>query len=277
MGDTLTAGDAQPLAGLRIVVTRAEEQSRELVSLLRAAGATVLPLPAIEFAEPEDCAPLDAAIRSLASFDWLLFTSANAARFFAARCRSLGIDPAKPSDSRISFRVGVVGPATSEAATAEGFAINFTAAEFRGETLARELSPHVNGKRVLLPRSNRASNELPAALRASGAQVTDVIAYRTVDVPIESVSPEAFEAVHSGNAGVICFFSPSAFHSVESRVGREILRRTPLAAIGPVTAAAIRAAGFEVAVESSEATTKSFVAALSERFAANVSRGVRIR
>lgn len=275
MGETLAAGDAPALAGLRIVVTRAAKQSRELIARLQAAGAKVLLLPAIEFADPENCAPLDTAIFALGSFDWLLFTSANAVRFFAQRFRALQIDFELLGSGGNRVRVAAVGPATAEAAAAEGFAVNFVATEFRGAALARELSSQINGKRVLLPRSDRAADELPAALRAAGAEVTDVIAYRTVDVPLENVSPEAFDAVRSGNADVICFFSPSAFRSIESRVGLEALRRASLAAIGPVTAAVIRAAGFEVAIESREATTKTFVDALSERFAAKVSRGVR--
>jgi uroporphyrinogen-III synthase len=275
MGEILAAGDAQPLAGLRVVITRAAKQSRELIARLKGAGAAVLFLPAIEFAEPENRAPLDAAIFALGSFDWLLFTSANAVRFFAKRRRELGLDPEALRKSGKSVRVAAVGPATAEEARIDGIAVTVVAAEFRGDALARELSAQINGKRVLLPRSDRAADELPEALRAAGAEVTDVIAYRTVDVSLETVSPEALEAVRSGNADVICFFSPSAFRSIEARVGRVALRRASLAAIGPVTAAAICEAGLEVAIESREATTKSFVDALSERFAAKVSRGVR--
>jgi len=269
------AGDARLLQGLRIVVTRAAEQSRELVKRLQAEGARVLLMPAIAFAEPNNCAPLDAAIFGLANFDWLFFTSANAVRFFAKRCRKLGIDPVTQRGDGKALKVAAVGPATEDAARRYGIAVDFTASEFRGEALASELGVDITGRRVLLPRSNRATGDLPAALRSSSAAVTEVIAYRTIDIPLESVSSEAVDAVVSGSADVICFFSPSAFHSINARIGREVLQRLSLAAIGPVTAATIRAAGLEVAVESREPTTKVLVAALSERFAVKDSRGVR--
>ena len=78
-----------PLQGKRVVVTRAIEQSRDLVARLESMGATVLLFPAVSFSEPSDTAELDRAIHSLGAFDWILFTSANAAHFFARRCRKL--------------------------------------------------------------------------------------------------------------------------------------------------------------------------------------------
>ncbi len=78
------------LAGRRIVVTRAPEQSQELLDRLRDAGAEALSLPLVRFLEPEDAAALDGAIGALDEFDWLVLTSANVVRFFLARCRKTG-------------------------------------------------------------------------------------------------------------------------------------------------------------------------------------------
>ena len=50
---------------------------------------------------------------------------------------------------------------------------------FNGAALAAELAPQLPGRRVLLPRSDRAEDDLPAALRVAGADVTEVVAYRT--------------------------------------------------------------------------------------------------
>lgn len=269
-------GDTRPLANVRIVVTRAEEQSWELVALLRDRGATVLALPAIEFADPEDSAPIDAAIHSLQEFQWLIFTSRNAVRFFVKRCRLISVNLMELIAGGKFPKVAAIGLATAKSAGIERIPVEIMAKESRGVALSKELAAEVKGQRVLLPRSNRASEDLPRALRAAGAEVTDVIAYRTIDMDLESISPDALESVRTGTADVICFFSPSAFHSIEARVGREALRKSSLAAIGPTTAAAIRDAGLEVAMESREAKTHAFVAALVERFAAvKVARGVR--
>ena len=104
-----SSAEGQPLAGLRIVVTRAPEQSRDLTQQLSNLGADVISLPAIAFEEPHDLQPLDAAIQQLANFDWLLFTSSNAARFFARRCRALGFEISGPSKPRETLICGGSG------------------------------------------------------------------------------------------------------------------------------------------------------------------------
>jgi uroporphyrinogen III methyltransferase / synthase len=265
--------DGKPLAGLRVAVTRAPEQSRELVARLTELGTTVISLPAIAFEEPLDSKPLDVAIRELRTFDWLLFTSSNAVRFFARRCRALDFEIANLARSEKPVFVAAVGPATSEAAASEGFVVGHMAEEFRSAELASELNDQLRGRRVLLPRSDLASAELPGALRAAGAEVTEVIAYR--NVPSSSAAPEALELVRRGDVDVIAFFSASAFHHLAERVGHAALGRATIAAVGPVTAAAIRETGLTVEIEARQATSASFVAALTEYFAAHVSKGVR--
>jgi uroporphyrinogen III methyltransferase/synthase len=220
----------------------------------------VILLPVISFADPADFSPLDAAIAALGGFDWVLFTSANAARFFARRCRTRGIEPRAAQSGERSLFVATVGPATSEAAAAEGFLVGHMAEEFQGSALARELAEDLAGRRVLLPRGDLAAADLPTALRAAGADVTEVICYRTLEV--DSAAPEAVEAVRRGDVDVVSFFSASAFRALVGHLGTEYLRRVAIAAIGPVTAAEIRAAGLTVAIEAPEATTKSLISAL---------------
>jgi uroporphyrinogen III methyltransferase / synthase len=260
----VVANASAPLAGKRIVVTRAVEQARELTSGLEALGATVLALPAISFVDPADFAPLDAAIANVATFDWLLFTSANAARYFAKRCRACGVDPHTLQRAARPLFVSVVGPMTAEAVAAEGFLVNHMAEEFQAAALARELADELRGKKVLLPHGDRAKNELAVALRAAGAEVTPVIAYRTTEA--DSAAPDVLEAVRRGETDAIAFFSGSAFRSVAAKVGLDNLRRVAIAAIGPVTAGEIRAAGLPVAVEAPKATMESFVNALVEHY-----------
>lgn len=255
---------AKPLAGRRIVVTRAIEQARELSSQLSALGATVILLPAISFAEPADPTSLDAAIATISSFDWILFTSANAARYFGRRCKAQGVDPKAAQSGERPLFVAVVGPATAEAAAAEGFLVGHMAQEFQGIALAHELAPDLTRKKVLIPHGDLAADDLVVALRFAGADVTPVTAYRTLEV--DSASPESLDAVRKGNADVISFFSASAFRSVQSKLGTEALGRVAIAAIGPVTADAIREAGLKVAVESKVPTSKAFVTALLKHF-----------
>ncbi len=261
-----------PLAGKRVVVTRAPEQAQELIRWLEQLGAEILFLPAVGFADPLDCAPLDRAIAALPQFHWLLFTSQNAVRFFVKRCRALGRMPGAGQPL-----VAAVGPATAAAAEKEGLRVDYVAGRFRGAALAEELGARLAGKRVLLPRSDRASGDLPGALAGQGADVVDVVAYRTV-AP-HSFDPCVADAIRRGEVDVVTFMSPSAFHHVAEEVGLEVLRRAnsrlTLAAIGPVTAGAIRDAGLSADIEAHEATASALVAAIAEYFAQRLPSGVK--
>jgi uroporphyrinogen III methyltransferase / synthase len=259
----MTAG--RPLEGKRLVITRAVEQAKEAKRLLEQLGATVLLLPAISFSAPADTEPLDRAIGSLKSFDWVFFTSANAVRFFAERCRKLGSDYASGKKPQCA----AVGFATASAVTGEGIAVDYVAQEFRGEALARELGGSLAGKRILLPRSDRAGSDLPEALRKAGAEVTEAVAYLTGGA--SGADPEVVQAVREGRVDVISFYSPSAVENVRSLLGAELLlklgERVAFSAVGPVTAAALRSAGLRVAIEAEKATAEATVNAIIQYFA----------
>lgn len=245
------------------MITRAIAQSKELRERLEELGAEVLALPLICFGAPEDTSELDRAIGSLGNFDWLIFTSTNAVTFFLARCRTLGIWP-----NAAKSKIAAVGAVTETALRKEGLSAALVPTEFKGAALAKEFGLDVAGKAVLLPRSDRAKEELPSALRNAGAQVTEVIAYRTAGA--QTFDRELIQAIRSGQTDAVTFFSPSAFHEFQNLMGADaaskLNSRVAFAAVGPVTAEAIRGAGLPVMIEADEATTASLVAALERHF-----------
>ena len=190
-----------------------------------------------------------------------MLTSANAVQFFLAGCRKLERWPRGDKT-----KIATVGPATRAALEAAGLRSTFVPLAFNGAALAAELAPHLPGQRVLLPHSDRAAGDLPAALRGAGALVTEVVAYRTA-AP-ESMDRSLVESICHGEVDAVIFFSPSAVERFVSALGthEQIGERTALAAVGPVTASAILAAGALVAVEAPEATAASVVAALERYF-----------
>jgi len=264
-GAALNTVKSRTLEGRRIVITRAPEQSNELRARLEELGADVASLPLVRFLESKDTADLDRAIRSLDKFDWIIFTSANAVTFFLARCRAVGC---WPNTGRT--KVAAVGSATRLATEKEGLPTSLVPAEFSGAGLAAELFEVISGKSVLLPRSDRASEELPSMLRKAGAKVTEVIAYVTAGP--EASDRSLIDAIRDGQVDAVTFFSPSAFREFQKLMGRDLLvkydSRVALAAVGPVTAGAIRGAGLPVAIEADEATTASLVAGLERHFSA---------
>ena len=255
-----------PLAGKRVVITRAALQSSDLFDKLKHRGAIPVVLPLVSFTPPDDYAPLDAALRRWKQFDWCIFTSAFAVQSVALRAakfgRNLGKGGAPPN-------VAVVGPATKDKAEKAGFFVEHQAQTHLGVALAQELGDRVHNKYVLLPRSDRANPDLPSALRALGADVTEVVAYKTLRPT--AADHETIERVAKGEADAVLFFSPSAVHTFVDLVGRERVKalqaRMAMASIGPVTAAALRDAGIQRVVTAPEATSDAVVTALEGCFA----------
>jgi uroporphyrinogen III methyltransferase/synthase len=257
----MTHAPEMPLATKRIVVTRASDQAQALVHELHRYGAEVILLPVVAFEAPLDSGPLDRALRELTGFDWVLFTSQNAVRFVSERLDQLGIQ-------KSAKRIAVVGPATAEVAKQLGFSVIYVATHHTASGLAEELRGTLQGRSVLLPGSDRAGTQIADALRAGGAFVTDLVAYRTV-AP-EAPDQVALEQIRSGSVDVVIFASPSAFHNLSGFLGESELARlgetVQFAAIGPTTARAMRESGVRVHIEAEEASAAGLADAIVKHY-----------
>jgi uroporphyrinogen-III synthase len=251
----------KPLAGKRIVVTRAPEQAGDLIRMLTHMGAEIIALPAVAFESPEDSQALDRALAELGSFDWVLFTSQNAVRFVSDRLKQIGLPPTIQ-------RIAVVGPATAEAAKQLGFHVDFVATHHTAHSLSAELRDSVAGGKVLLPHSDRADDHIAEGLREAGARVTDVVAYRTVapEAPDQAV----LGRIRGGEFDVAVFSSPSAFHNLDAFVGSgemaKLAESVLFAAIGPTTARAMRESGVRVHIEAEEASAAGVADAIVKHY-----------
>lgn len=247
------------------MITRAALQSEALAQELSARGALPVVLPLVSFAEPEDFAPLDRAIAEVQQFDWLILTSAQAVRAIVRRAAAL-----QRSLIRSQMRIACVGPVTAEAAQNAKLPVEYVAVMRSGVGLANELGSKLQGAKVLLPRSDRANRDLPAALERFGAQVTEVVAYRTVR-PTES-DQDSLKGIVAGQADAILFFSPSAVQHFAELAGisrvRHLKDQLAVTAVGPVTAKALREAGVARIVTAAETTAASVIDALEKHFAA---------
>jgi uroporphyrinogen-III synthase len=254
------------LFGLRIVITRAVEQSSDLVAKLERRGAIPISLPLVAFSTPENFAPLDAALHRWQEFDWVLFTSANAVQSVAQRAASKNLGVLRQSSRP---QIAAVGPATNEAAVKAGLHVTHVAKTHLGLALAEELAQQLRNKSVFLPRSDRANPDLPAALKKLGATITDVVAYHTL--PPTNVDRARVTEVLDENSDAALFFSPSAVNNLADLLGRESLaalqNKIAIAAVGPVTAAALRDHGLTKIVTAADTTTDAIIAALENHFA----------
>jgi uroporphyrinogen-III synthase len=229
-------------------------------------GAVPIIFTLVVFAPPEDFAPLDEGLRHLGDFDWLIFTSENAVQAVAARLVSLGLSLQKTGTPRC---VAAVGPTTARAAERAGFSVSYSAKTHSGASLANELGETVRGKRVFLPRSNRANPDLPAELQRNGAQVVEAISYRTL--PPASLDQDIRAQISSSKMDALLFFSPTAVEHFAEIFGNEklraILHDPTIVAVGPITAAALKRVGAREFLTAADTNSQAVCDTLESHFA----------
>jgi uroporphyrinogen III methyltransferase/synthase len=244
-----------PLFGKRIVVTRDRHQAADLAERLEALGAEAILLPVIEIREASDHGPLDQAIASLDSYDWLIFTSANGVRYFID-C----LDRSARDLRALKAKVCAIGPATRAAVEALHIKVDVMPEEYVAESLVKALEGEaLDGRRILLPRAAVARDVVPVELRRRGAAVDVVEAYRT-GLP-ENAAARAREVL-AAKPDWITFTSSSTVTNFLEAAGRDSLTGVRIASIGPITSQTLRVNGFAVNVEAVPHTIPGLVEAI---------------
>ncbi len=253
------APGTQPLAGIRVVVTRAQHQATGLAEALANVGADVALLPLLEIVPPADPGPMRHALARIGSYDWLALSSSNAVT-------ALPPEILQACRSATGPRIATIGPATSNAVCSQGGLVAVEATRHDGgglaETIVRASQP--GQERVLLPQAADARPELADGLREAGFEVETVIAYDK-RLPHHATA-QAVRLFESTPLGWVIFASPrTVAHFVTTLGDAWPARRRELraAAIGPTTARALRRIGVEPAV-ATEPTPVGVVAAIVE-------------
>ncbi len=255
-GGAASAGEpaAGALAGLRVVVTRAEHQAEKLVSAFTAAGAHVERLPLLAVVPPPDCRPLERAASELPLYDWVVFTSSNAVE--ALLQFAGGRLPRR-------IRTAAVGNATAAALRAwdvEPALVTNADASALVDTLAPQV---VRSRRVLVPQAADARPLLADGLAAAGADVFTVVAYDK-RLPADA-HHRAAVIFGDGPLGWVTFTSPRIARHFAGLFGGEWKARCPTlraASIGGVTTAELRRLGIEPAAEAAAPRDAELVAAV---------------
>ncbi len=132
----------------------------------------------IECVPVDDYSAADIVLKDIASFDWVVFTSVNAARYLFQRLTAMGMDSRAFGPARIAAigrstaarlgEFGIVPDMVSDVESSLGLV-----EEFRGMDMA--------GQKVLLPQPQVASSELELGLDEMGALCTKTVVYKTID------------------------------------------------------------------------------------------------
>ncbi len=243
----------------RVVVTRPQDASDDLIDRLEQLGFEVVHVPAIEIGPPRSYQALDRLVADPAQSDWLLFTSRNAVRYFAQRSRRLRRPGAVPE----GVRVAVVGPATRAACDRAGISVDLESSGRTGHDLAQEVMACAEpGGAAIVVQAEGGRTDATELLSMAGFQARSVAAYRTRSA---RVPPAVVQAIKDGEVEALAFASPSSVVTFAIALGglSQAAASVHIAVIGETTADACRRAGRApdvVARESSGAALAEAVA-----------------
>ena len=250
-----------PLSGRRILITRAAHQAGKLSDGLRDIGAEPVEVPVLEICPPASFDQLDDALRQLASYRWLILTSANTVLALADRAAVLGLSFAGPA----SFKVAAIGEATAKAARNAGLPITLIPESYVAESLLADLTAQVCGQRILLARAAVARDVIPDALRHAGAVVDVVDAYRN-RMP-ESAPQQLRHALEKGIDAATFTSSSSATHLADAAKLSGMpfpFVNVPAISIGPITSKTLRELGWQPAAEANPSDIPGLITVTSQ-------------
>ncbi len=250
---------APQLAGKRVLVMRAAHQAGKLSNSLRALDAEPVEVPLLEIRPPANYDALDRALAEVDLYDWLILTSANTVRALVDRAAELMY----PLVSVAQLKVAAVGEATAAAAREAGFLVAVVPETYVAEALIECLAGRTAGQRVLLARAETARDVIPDALRAAGAEVDVVDAYRNV---MPDAAPKLLrQALEKGVDAAAFTSSSSATHLAEAarRAGIAFpFAGVAAVSIGPITSQTLRELGWEPAAEAKQSDIPGLIAAV---------------
>ncbi len=218
-----------------VVITRSKKGNAELAANLRQRGFNPIAVDTISFLPPKSWTGIDASLRALRSYDWVVFTSVTGVEVFAQRMDELSLE--LPRGERPSF--AAVGKSTAGALSKLGGSGAFIPSVYLTQKLAEEL-PIARGRRALVLRADIADPALSETLKKRGFEVTEFPVYRTEYGGADG-------DVRLDGADLIVFASPSSvggFCMKASASKLDSYRALRVACIGPVTAKAARDHGF---------------------------------
>jgi uroporphyrinogen-III synthase len=194
---------------MRVIVTRPEAQALDWVQQLAAHGIDAVALPLIEIAPPADPAAVKQSWRELDVRRLIVFVSPNAARqFFALRPAearwpdALTAASIGPGTTRVLQQLGVAPSAIVEPAP--------DAPQFDSEALWQQLADRDwADASVLIVRGEGGREWLANMLRARGARVDFVSAYRRAAPQFDDARAALLAEALRAPRGHLWFFSSS--------------------------------------------------------------------
>ena len=263
--DQLNWFESRPLFGKTIIVTRSRDQASVFSDQLIELGANVLEYPTINITDPDDFGPLDRELENLGSTDWLIFTSVNGVDAFFNRIFELGRDVRDLTGVKICS----IGPSTTERIKGFHVSIDCQPPKYVAESVVEALKKveEIKGKRFLMPRTDIARSYIPQELEKLGAEVSDIVAYKTVLAT--DGDNIVLDKLKDGEVDIVTFTSASTVKNFVKIIGEDNLSsfkdNVQFASIGPITNESAEEMNIEISIKAEEYTIPGLVQAIVEK------------
>ena len=227
-----------PFIDMKVIITRAQEQTSEAHKIFKNNGAEVFDLPSLIIGPPNDWGPLDDALKKIYTFDWIIFSSANGVRNVEDRMKEIGLSLSKISHT---IQIAAVGRKTASLLSDMNAKISFVPPIFVADSLVEYFPQNPKGLKLLIPRVQTGGRSiLSDSFKLKGAEVTEVAAYESScpkDMPQKTI-----EALNSGEIDIIAFTSGKTVKNTVSLFKKyfgenwlTLIEKIKLVSIGPQT------------------------------------------
>lgn len=252
----------QPFSGKGIVITRTKEGNSHFRDLLVKEGAVPLNFASIRLKSNLDCGMADSIAKEIPGSDWVVFTSANGVSLFFEKFYSAGLD----SRFLAGCKIGAIGEKTALMLKQFGLLADLVPDSFTSIELGRQMSGQydLNNKKIVLLRSDMATDDLTRILTAEGAKC---VTYPFYTLEKERIDKGKFyDLLDAGDIHWLTFTSPSSAEFFFDQIDKDrtLGKGVKIASIGPVTSQAIADLGIAVSAEAREHTLEGIIDKIKE-------------
>lgn len=253
--EKLTWFEQKPFFGKTIAITRAAKQSRKFGEILTEKGAQVLYVPTIEIAAIEPNKKLQKAISNISDYFAIIFTSVNSVSIFFNNLTETGRDTRALRDIKII----PIGRATATLLEMKGITPDFIPQSFTSEGIVEIIKKlKIKGNRFLLPRAEGGRDVLAEFIKNQDG-ICDVIPIYKTTLPKKGVSL-------TEKPDVITFTSSSTVDNFIAIYGKQILKKTLIASIGPITSETLRRHNIPIHIEAAQYDIPGLIEAIGTYF-----------
>ncbi len=255
---------SKPLFGKTIVVTRDADSNADFAAKIISKGGNPVEFTTIKIKPLTQTNKFLKTLTKITEYDWLIFTSANGVNIFFDVLQKLN------KDARVlaSAKIAAIGSETAAKLSKFAIIADFVPSVFTSKDLAKQLINFKNlqGKKVLLLRSQLASNELCDLLETAAVKIDNVPVY-TIETVKNDCGP-LLEKIEKSEIDWLTFASPSSAKVFFEQIPAESVNSSniKIASIGPVTSEQLKNLSLRVDVQAAEHTTDGLLAAIEKTY-----------